>query len=57
MTLLSDEPASMLAFLALLWSGIQEVRFWRYCKTCPFYITAKKKADAAGEIAASDEDV
>jgi hypothetical protein len=52
MALLSgDNPASMLAFLALIWSGIQEVRYWRYCKTCPFYLTAKAKADALSEEA------
>jgi len=46
----------MLAFLAIVWSGIQEVRYWRYCRTCPFYLTAKKQADAL-EASAPEENI
>jgi len=41
-----DDPVGLLAALVAVWTAFQEYRWWRYCKTCPFYLAAQKRIDA-----------
>jgi len=31
------EATTGLAVLALIWTGFQEIRLWKMCRTCPYY--------------------
>lgn len=38
-----DTVTASLAFAALVWSGWQEIRLWKMCTNCPYYVDAISK--------------
>jgi len=38
--------ALLIALAASVWTGYQEVRFWKMCQTCPYYQFAMREESA-----------
>ena len=34
---------SIIAFATMVWTGYQELRFWKMCKNCPYFLSSEEK--------------